>query len=389
MLLSIKTKLKLTYVQKIVMSKHAGIARFTYNWGLATWKSLYSHGFKPNKFLLKKFFNNEVKTSLEWIKEKGICQKITQYAFDQLGDAYARFFKGLGGFPRFKKKGINDSFTIDASGKPIPVGGVRIKLPTIGWVKTYEGLPHTTTTKLSISRVADDWYIAFAYEQECKPTPKPVDVVGVDLGIKELATLSTGVTFPNPKAYKKNIQKLKRLSKSLARKIKGSNNRHKLKIKLARHHNRVANIRKDSLHKVTHYLCKNHALVVVEDLNVSGMMSNHKLAQSIADCGFYEFKRQLEYKCKKFGSKLVVADRWYPSSKTCSNCGCKKETLLLSERVYSCEHCGHVIDRDLNAAINLSHCVAGEKCLARVKRVVATSEVPKDGASGVSRRALA
>ncbi|WP_318284344.1 RNA-guided endonuclease TnpB family protein [Brasilonema sennae] len=173
-----------------------------------------------------------------------------------------------------------------------------------------------------------------AYEVETEPTPKSVYVVGVDLGIKELATLSTGVTFPNPKAYKKNIQKLKRLSKAHSRKKKGSNNRYKSKIKLAKHHNRVSNIRKDSLHKVTHHLCKNHALVVVDDLNVSGMMSNHKLAQSIADCGFYEFKRQLEYKTKKFGSKLIVADRWYPSSKTCSNCGCKKETLTLKERVF-------------------------------------------------------
>ncbi|NMG11823.1 RNA-guided endonuclease TnpB family protein [Brasilonema sp. UFV-L1] len=354
MLLSIKTKLKLSAEQKVIMSKHAGIARFTYNWGLATWQNLYNDGYKPNKYLLKKFFNNHVKPEFEWIKEKGICQKITQYAFDQLGDAYSRFFKGLGGYPKFKKKGQNDSFTIDASGKPIPVGGVRVKLPTIGWVKTYEGLPHTATTKLSISRIADDWYIAFAYEVETEPTPKSVDVVGVDLGIKELATLSTGITFPNSKTYKKNIQKLKRLSKTLARKAKGSSNRHKSKIKLAKHHARVSNIRKDSLHKVTNYLCKNHALVVVEDLNVSGMMQNHKLAQCIADCGFHEFKRQLEYKCKKFGSRLVVADRWYPSSKTCSNCGCKKESLSLSQRVYSCEHCGYVMDRDLNAAINLS-----------------------------------
>jgi putative transposase len=374
MLLSIKTKLKLTPDQKTVMSKHAGIARFTYNWGLATWQSLYQDGYKPNKYLLKKFFNNEVKPKLEWIKEKGVCQKITQYAFDQLGAAYDRFFKGLGGYPKFKKKGQNDSFTIDASGKTIPVGGVRVKLPTIGWVKTYEGLPHTTTTKLTISRIADDWYIAFPYEVETEPTPKLVDAVGVDLGVKELATLSTGVVFPNPKAYKKNIQKLKRLSKTHSRKSKGSNNRYKSKIKLAKHHARVSNIRKDALHKVTNYLCKNHAVIVIEDLNVSGMMQNHKLAKSIADCGFYEFKRQLEYKCKKFVAKLVLADRWYPSSKTCSNCGCKKESLLLSERVYECKHCGHVIDRDLNAAINLSQCVA---------------RVPRVEAPGVSRLAKA
>ncbi|MGH8001338.1 MAG: RNA-guided endonuclease InsQ/TnpB family protein [Brasilonema sp.] len=374
MLLSIKTKLKLTAKQKTIMSKHAGIARFTYNWGLATWGSLYKDGYKPNKFILKKFFNNEVKTKLEWIKEKGICQKITQYAFDQLGAAFDRFFKGNAGYPKFKKKSINDSFTIDASGKPMPMGGTSVKLPTIGWVKTYEGLPHTTTTKLTISRIADDWYIAFAYYVECEPTPKSVEVVGVDLGIKELATLSTGVVFPNPKAYKKNIQKLKRLSKAHARKAKGSNNRYKSKVKLAKHHARVSNIRKDSLHKITNHLCKNHAVIVIEDLNVSGMMQNHKLAQSIADCGFYEFKRQLEYKSKKYVCKLVVADRWHPSSKTCSSCGHKKESLLLSERVYTCEHCGHMMDRDFNAAINLSQCVAG---------------VPPVVAPGVSRLAKA
>jgi putative transposase len=354
MLLSIKTKLKLNDAQKTIMSKHAGIARFTYNWGLAIWKSLYQDGYKPNKYLLKKFFNNEVKTALVWIKEKGICQKITQYAFDQLGNAFDRFFKGLGEYPKFKKKGQNDSFTIDASGKPIPVGGLRVKLPTIGWVKTYEGLPHTTTGKLTISRIANDWYIAFAHEVETEPTLKSVDVVGVDLGIKELATLSTGVVFPNPKAYKKNIQKLKRLSASHARKAKGSNNRHKAKIKLALHHAKVSNIRKDSLHKITNHLCKNHAVIVIEDLNVSGMMQNHKLAQSIADCGFYEFKRQLEYKCKKYSSTLVVADRWYPSSKICGSCGHQKEFLSLSERVYVCDKCRHTLDRDLNAAINLS-----------------------------------
>jgi putative transposase len=166
LLLSIKTKLKLTKDQETIMSKHAGIARFTYNWGLATWKRLYEDGFKPNKYILKKFFNNHVKPELDWIKEKGICQKITQYAFDNLGDAFSRFFGNKSDYPNFKKKGRNDSFTIDASGKPIPVGGKSIKLPTIGWVKTYEGLPHTTCKSITISRTADSWFIAFAYEQE-------------------------------------------------------------------------------------------------------------------------------------------------------------------------------------------------------------------------------
>jgi putative transposase len=162
MLLSIKTKLKLNKGQAVVMSKHAGIARFTYNWGLAAWSDLYKDGVAPNKYLLKKFFNNHVKPEFTWIKEKGICQKITQYAFDNLGDSFSLFFSKKGGYPNFKKKGHHDSFTIDAGGKPIPVGGTSIKLPTIGWVKTQVGLPHTTCKSITISCTADNWFIAFA-----------------------------------------------------------------------------------------------------------------------------------------------------------------------------------------------------------------------------------
>jgi len=319
MLLSIKTKLKLSKNQSIVMCKHAGIARFTYNWGLATWQELYKDGLKPNK--------------------------------------YIRFFSGKGGYPNFKKKGDHDSFTIDAGGKPIPVGGKSIKLPTIGWVKTYEGLPHVTCKSITISRTAESWFIDFAYEQEHEPTIKQQEILGVDLGVKELATLSTGVVFPNPKHYKTNLEKLRRLSRKLAGKVKGSNNRNKAKIQLAKHHARVANLRKDTLHQITTLLCKNHAKIVVEDLKVSGMLANHKLAQVIADCGFHELKRQLEYKAKKFGCEVIIADRWFPSSKTCSNCG-HTQDMPLKERTYNCTSCGYSMDRDLNAAINLSRLAA-------------------------------
>ncbi|MEH2323083.1 MAG: RNA-guided endonuclease TnpB family protein [Nostoc sp.] len=204
-----------------------------------------------------------------------------------------------------------------------------------------------------MSRTADSWFIAFSYEQVFQISEKQYPVVGVDLGVKELATLSTGIVFPNPKYYRGNLAKLKRLSRTLARKAKGSKNRHKAKIKLARHHAKVSNLIKDTLHKITTYLCKNHAKVVIEDLNVTGMLSNHKLAGAISDCGFHEFKRQLEYKSKKFGSQIVLADRWYPSSKTCSNCG-HIQDMPLKERTYSCESCKFSLARDLNAAINLS-----------------------------------
>ncbi|WP_267313624.1 RNA-guided endonuclease InsQ/TnpB family protein [Nostoc sphaeroides] len=335
------------------MSKHAGIARFTYNWGLAAWNNLYKDGLKPNKYILKKFFNNHVKPEFDWIKEKGICQKITQYAFDNLGDSFSRFFSKKGGYPNFKKKGHHDSFTIDAGGKPISVGGKSIKLPTIGWVRTYEGLPHTTCKSITISRTADSWFIAFASEQEYESTIKQHEIVGVDLGVKELATLSTGKVFPNPKHYKTNLEKLRRLSRKFSRKVNVSENKHKAKLKLAKHHAKVANLRIDTLHKITTYLCKNHAKVVIEDLAVANMVKNHKLAQVISDCGFGELRRQLEYKAKKFGCEIIIADRWYPSSKTCSNCG-HIQDMPLKERIYNCQSCNFILDRDLNAAINLS-----------------------------------
>ena len=140
--------------------------------------------------------------------------------------------------------------------------------------------------------------------------------------------------------------------------MKGSANWKKAQIKIARLHRRIANIRKDTLHKLTTFIAKNHGKIVIEDLNVSGMLANHKLAKAISDMGFYEFRRQLEYKCKLYGSELTIVDRWFPSSKTCSNCGHKKESLSLSERTFKCDHCGVEIDRDLNAAINLAKVVA-------------------------------
>lgn len=160
------------------------------------------------------------------------------------------------------------------------------------------------------------------------------------------------------KSYNKYAAKLSRMQWLNRHKLIGSSNWKKAQIKIARLHNKIANIRKDTLHKLTTLLAKNHGVIVVEDLNVSGMMANHKLATSIADMSFFEFRRQLTYKCELYGSKLVIADRWFPSSKTCSNCGTKKETLSLSERVFECSHCGLVIDRDLNAAINLSKTVS-------------------------------
>jgi putative transposase len=175
----------------------------------------------------------------------------------------------------------------------------------------------------------------------------------VDLGINSLATLSTGEEFKGAKSYKKYEKKLARLQYLLRHKEVGSANYKKAQLQIARLHRRIANIRKDVLHKLTTYISKNHAVIGLEDLNVSGMIASRKLAKAIGDMGFNEFRRQLEYKCQLYGSRLVFVDRFYPSSKTCSRCGHVKESLSLGERTFSCPECGMTCDRDLNASINL------------------------------------
>ncbi|NEP80099.1 MAG: IS200/IS605 family element transposase accessory protein TnpB, partial [Okeania sp. SIO3B3] len=258
--------------------------------------------------------------------------------------------------PKFKKKGKDDSFTLDGS---ISVGFNHIKLPRIGWVKTFEILPDNINPKsVTISRKAGRWFLSFKVETIPQNTEKSEDVVGVDLGVKSLATLSTGEVIEGAKSYRKFEAKLSRLQYLNRHKTKFSSNWKRASLKIARLHSKIANIRKDTLHKLTTYLAKNHSRIVIEDLNVSGMMSNHKLAKAVADMGFYEFRRQLEYKCELYGSELIVVDRWFPSSKTCSNCGNVKESLSLSERVFWCEHCGFSCDRDLNASLNLAMAVS-------------------------------
>ena len=275
--------------------------------------------------------------------------------------------RGLGGFPherlrnpkgqpKFKKKGKSDSFTLEGTCKIID--NFTIQVPKIGKLKTYERLPQPEKIKsVTISRQADRWFISFKIENQTQDLDNK-SIVGVDLGVKCLATLSTGEVIEGAKSYRKNKSKLARLQWINRNKIIGSNNWKKAQLKIARLHKKIASIRKDTIHKLTSLLTKNHGTIVIEDLNVSGMMKNHKLAGAIADMGFYEVRRQLEYKCELYGSKLVVVDRWFPSSKTCSNCGHKKEILKLNERVFSCENCNFKIDRDLNAAINLSSAVS-------------------------------
>ena len=358
MLLGFKTELKLNNQQRTRLAQHAGTARHAYNWGLALTKQILAHNQTnpeaqikfPTAIDLHKWLVALVKPVHPWYYESSKCAP--QWALKALSEAWNRCLKKISGVPRFKKKGHHDSFTLDGS---IKVTQFKIRVPKIGWLKTYERLPQGYQPKsVTISRQANKWFVSFRFEVEPTNTAKKVDTVGVDLGVKSLATLSTGEVIAGAKSYRNYEAKLSRLQWLNRNKVIGSNNWKKAQLKIARLHQRIANIRKNTLDQLTTYLAKNHSQIVIENLNVSGMMANRKLAKAIQDMGFYEFRRQLEYKCELYGSKLIIADRWLASSKTCSNCGQKKESLSLSERIFSCHSCGLSLDRDLNASINLA-----------------------------------
>lgn len=204
-----------------------------------------------------------------------------------------------------------------------------------------------------VSEKAGKWFVSIQVEETINPSAKPEAIVGVDLGIKTLAVCSDGTTFDNPKALKSNLGRLQRRSRQMSKKGKGSKNRKKAQRKLARLHYKISCVRKDTIHKITTYLTKTKSKVVIEDLNVSGMMKNRRLSRSIQDLGLFELRRQLEYKGKWYGCEIIVADRFYPSSKSCSNCGWIKKDLTLADRIFDCDSCGLKMDRDLNASCNL------------------------------------
>jgi putative transposase len=290
-----------------------------------------------------------------------------QEALRNLDSAFSHFFrrwklkqagqyKGKLGYPKMKskKKGLG-SFRLTGS---IAIFPDAIQLPRLGRLRLKERdyLPVAGVKVLSatVSEQAGHWYVSVQVEQE-QPIPENTGpVVGVDLGVKALATFSDGTVIPNPRHLKRRLKKLKRLHRVVSRRTKGGKNRRKAAKRLATLYRKVANQRRNTLHQATTTLAKTKQVIVIEDLNVSGMLKNHHLAQSIADVGFFEFKRQLLYKAQWYGSRVVLASRWEPSSKTCSGCGWRDEDLTLADRTFHCEQCGLVIDRDLNAALNLA-----------------------------------
>jgi len=348
-------------IQRSSLAQHAGVARFAYNWGLEKRIARYKNNQADNRFTdamkQHKLLNSLKKTEFPWMYETSKCAP--QEALRDLHQAFKNFYRGLKsgkkiGFPRFKRRGVRDSFRLYGT---IRFHERAIQLPRIGKIRIKEKRKCYYNGRIlsaTVRRRTNRWFVSVAVEEDIlDPQPVRGTPVGVDLGVKTLATLSDGTTFANPRALGRRLKKLRKLNKSLSRKKKGSKNREKAKLRLAKMYLKIFNVRQDTLHKVTTYLAKSHSKVVIEDLCVSWMLKNRRLARAVAYVRFYEFRRQLEYKCGWYGSELVVVSRTFPSSKMCSQCGHRKKELSLSEREYKCEQCGFQIDRDLNAALNL------------------------------------
>lgn len=355
-------KLNPTKSQKILLHKSFGCARHSYNWALAKWKELYEAGEKPSAYSLVKLQNSVKKTEMPFYLEVNKCAP--QYAIHNLEKAFKKFWKEKSGHPKFKKKGVKDSFLAVENNVKFKQKNKRIWLPRIGWVKCCEDLRlEGKVNNVVVKRIADMYFAVVNVEvKESTPTLKPdrgdnQAIVGVDFGIKSMMVLSDGTVYENPKALRNNLKSLKRLQRSLSRRQKGSINRKKQQMKVARKHYRISNIRKNAIHQATSEIINKYDKIVIESLRPLNMVKNRNLAQAISDVSFGEISRQLAYKAMWRGKELVRADQWFASSKLCSCCGHKKEVLKLSERIYNCENCGLSIDRDLNAAKNLaSYC---------------------------------
>lgn len=385
-LLAARFALDPTPRQVRALRSHAGAARVAFNWGLALVKANLSqrdaersYGI-PDADLtpsvnwtlagLRKAWNTEKERVAPWWRE---CSKEAfNTGLDALAralDAWSKSRRGKRkgrpvGFPRFRSKRkarLSVRFTTGA----IRHEGTHAVLPRLGRIKLHEraDLPDARIVSATVRYERGRWFVAYTIEQDVtRPSAPAGTVVGVDLGIKTLATLSTGEVIENPRHLSSALRKVRRLSRAVSRRqgpdrrtgARPSNRWRRADAARNRALGRVADQRRDALHKTTTDLTRRFATIVVEDLHVAGMLANHKLARHVADASFAEFRRQIEYKAAWSGGQVIVADRWFASSKTCSGCGAVRAKLALSERTYVCTECGLVADRDLNAAVNLA-----------------------------------
>ena len=361
-----KIELKPNNKQKTYFRKAFGVSRFVWNWALASWNKAYEENKKLEKdqrvpmngLALKKEFNRIKKEDFPWTFE--VTKYASQQPFIHLNAAFKRYFKGLSNRPKFKKKNKSpDSFYI--GGDQIKVENKKIWVPILGWMRLKESLRFDGKIRsATFSRKAGRWFVSIQVDTDVlsinRRKKAQKDAVGIDVGINSLIYSSDGISVVSPKPLKKNLRALKRASKRLSKKEKTSKGREKEKLRVQKIHHRISNIRKDYLHKISSHFTAHYKNIAIEDLNVSGMLKNHKLSRAISDLGIYELRRQLEYKSKMYGNYLIIADRFFPSSKKCSSCGAVKKDLSLKERTYNCSS-GVSLDRDLNASLNLRNLI--------------------------------
>ena len=367
MIISKKIRLKPTKEQETQLWKSVGTARWVYNWTLEKQQENYKNG---GKFI----YDNELRKEITKLKKQDdykwlgdVSSKVSSQAVKDACNAYKRFFKGQSKFPKFKSRRISRKSFYNPNDK-LKTKNKSVLIEKVGWIKTSEQLP--IDVKYLNPRVSHDnkyWYLSVSYEQEFVKPELTDEVVGIDLGIKTLAVCSNGMEFKNinKTAKVKKIEKrLRRLQRSVSRKYEKNKeesryvktcNIIKIEKKIQLLHRRLSNIRNNHLHQTTNAIVRTKpSKVVMEDLNVKGMMENRNLAKSIQEQKLYEFKRQVEYKSERLGIEFIQVDRYFPSSKLCSNCGQVKKDLKLSDRTYHCD-CGLSIDRDLNASYNLAN----------------------------------
>ena len=344
-----------TKEQELLLRKTLGCARFVWNYFLDLRQKSWTQENKSLSYYDTAKILTQLKKQPEycWLSEVSIIP--LRYSIYDLDATYKKFFKGNCGYPNFKKKTETNSIGLDGLAFSIKDGKFFIaknKQPLN--IRFHKQLPQNQEIRFITITLepSGKWYVSFNLEFSIRPLPKTNSQIGIDLGITTFATTSNGDKIKSPD-LKKEYQKLKRLQRQMSKKQKGSNNRNKARLKVARQHERIANIRLNFHHQVSRKLVNENQVIVLEDLKVKNMLKNRKLSRAIGEQGWYQFRSFLEYKCNWYGRELIIISQWYPSSKTCSSCGSIQLKMSLSVREWTCPDCGSVHDRDVNAAKNI------------------------------------
>jgi len=357
-----KIRLNPTPEQEVYFRKACGVARFVFNWGLAEWKRHKAEypGQEHGVMAIKKDFNALKAEQFPWVYE--VAKDVAEGAFTNLAAAFKNYYDSKNGkrqgarvgFPKFKsKKNKRQSFRLNND--KMHLADHALNVPKLGWVNMAESLRFSGKIMGAVvSKEADRWFVSVCVEMdETEPIRFPQPSIGIDVGVNTLATLSDGRRYENQVLLRSELNHLKRLNRRLSRRQVGSHRWYKAKDQLSRFHQQIANRRADDLHKMTTEIASAYEVVGIEDLNVAGMLRNHRLALSLADASFGEVRRQLTYKSKWFGGRVVTVDRFFPSSRLCSSCYTINHELELEDREWICRNCGAHHDRDFNASVNI------------------------------------